>query len=94
MTCNHVLKEEDIKVGKSINFTLNNDKKNFTIIIDNSRLVYTKTKLDVTIIQLRNNEFSDINSFLSIDEEIFKGKSKKEFIENSIYLFITLSQRT
>ena len=86
MTCNHVLKEEDIKVGKSINFTLNNDKKNFTIIIDNSRLVYTNTKLDVTIIQLRNNEFSDINSFLSIDEEIFKGKSKKEFIENSIYL--------
>jgi len=34
ITCNHVLNEESIKVGKVIDFTMNNDKIKFSILID------------------------------------------------------------
>ena len=86
MTCNHVLKENDIKIGKSINYSLDNDKKTFNITIDNSRLVYTNEEIDFTIIQLRKDEYISLDYFLTIDEEVLKGKSKKDFIENSICL--------
>lgn len=87
MTCNHVLTENDIKIGKSINYSLYNGKKKFNIIIDNSRLVYTNSEMDFTIIQLWKNEYISLDYFLSIDDEVLKGKSKKDFIENSICLF-------
>lgn len=86
MTCNHVLDEEAIKIGNSINYTLDNDKKEYTIKIDNSRLVYTNPKMDFTIIQLYKNEFIDIESFLTIDGEALKDKQKDDYSGNSIYL--------
>ena len=86
MTCNHVLDEEAIKIGNSINYTLDNDKREYTIKIDNSRLVYTNPIMDFTIIQLYNNEYIDIGSFLTIDEEALKNKQKDDYIGNSIYL--------
>ena len=86
MTCNHVLDEEAIKIGNSINYTLDNDKREYTIKIDNSRLVYTNPIMDFTIIQLYKNEYIDIGSFLTIDEEALKDKQKDDYIGNSIYL--------
>ena len=86
MTCNHVLDEDDIKIGKSINFSLDNEKHKYEIIIDNKRLVYTNSEMDFTIIQIRKNDNLDINSFLSIEEEIFKGKSIDDLNESSICL--------
>ena len=86
MTCNHVLDEEAIKIGNSINYTLDNDKKEYTIKIDNSRLVYTNPLMDFTIIQLYKNEFIDIESFLTIDVEALKDKKKDDYKGNSIYL--------
>ena len=86
MTCNHVLDENDIIIGKSINFSLDNEKHKYEIIIDNKRLVYTNSQMDFTIIQIRQNDNLDINSFLSIEEEVFKGKLINDLIENSICL--------
>jgi hypothetical protein len=87
MTCNHVLDKEDIKIGKTIEYTLENDKIQFSIKIDDSRIVYTNSDFDVTIIQLRKKEYPDQNSLLEIDEEILKNKQIKDLIGTSIYLF-------
>ena len=86
MTCNHVLDEDDIKIAQSINFSLDNEKHKYTIRLDNKRLVYTNSNMDFTIIQLRKSDNLDIDSFLSIDEEIIKEKSNDNLNELSIYL--------
>ena len=86
MTCNHVLDEEDIKIEKVINFSLDNEKNKYKIKIDNERLVYTNNKMDFTIIQIRESDNLDVNLFISIDDEILKEKPKNNFIENSICL--------
>ena len=52
MTNNHVLNENDIAVGKIIKFTMKNDSKNFEILIDDKRIVFTDEKYDVTIIDI------------------------------------------
>ena len=87
MTCNHVLKEDDIKIGKTIYYSLDNDKYEYNITIDQKRLVYTNQSLDFTLIQLYKNEYIDLDFFLSIDEEIFKDKPNNDLIQNSICLF-------
>lgn len=77
MTCNHVLDKDDI-IGKSINFSLDNEEHKYEIIIDDKRLVYTNPQMDFTIIQIRENDGLDINSFLSIEEEKIKEISKDD----------------
>ena len=87
MTCNHVLDEFAIQKGKYINYSLDNNKVNYTILVDESRLIYTNSIIDFTIVQLRKNEYLDIDAFLNIEEEVFKGKSIKDYFKNSVYLY-------
>ena len=53
ITCNHVLDSNDISQGKKINFSLNNDKFQYSIIIDKSRITYTNFKYDATVIEIK-----------------------------------------
>ena len=87
MTCYHVLKEEDLKIGNEIKITLDDDKYEFTIKINESKAIYTNPNLDVTIIEVYKNEYPNINAFLSIDEQIFQKKPYKDYKNNPIYLF-------
>ena len=66
ITNNHVLNEEDISNNKELKFTINNDEKEYSFFIDNSRIKFTDSKLDVTFIEIkpridRINQFLDIN---------------------------------
>ena len=56
VTNNHVLGENDIKEGKKITFSINNnDKDNFEIIIDKTIKTYTnKEKYDITFIEIKS----------------------------------------
>ena len=51
MTNNHVLNIDDIQTGQTIKFSLENDSKEYNIIIDNERKRYTNKTYDVTIIE-------------------------------------------
>ena len=51
MTNNHVIDKEGIIKGNKIQFTINNDKINVEIIIDEIRRIYTNKKYDITIIK-------------------------------------------
>jgi len=85
----HVLNENDLKNNNIIKYTLKDDKQIRKIKIDNNkRKIYTSKKLDITFIEIKQNE-DNINEFLEIDESIIN--QTKEFIEatyknKSIYL--------
>ena len=85
-TNNHILEESDIKIGKKIEFSINNEKKKFNIVIDNSRKVFTNKKYDITFIEIKKKDGIKDDSFLEIDDEIFEENIKDIFKDKSIYL--------
>ena len=86
-TNNHVLHEKDIENGKTIKFTLQNDKIKIEIIIDSKRMKYTSEILDTTIIEIKESDKIKINSFLEVDEKIFNSSKVEEDCKNEqIYI--------
>ena len=68
---NHMLNENDITVGKKIDFSLDNDRTFYQILIDESRKVYTSSLFDVTFIEIKKKDGLDFSSFFEIDQNIF-----------------------
>ena len=87
ITNNHVLGKDDISIGKKINFSLENDKFNYSLTIDDSRIVYTNdnNNFDCTIIEIKENDNLNIKSFLEIDEGIYDN-DLDYYKSKSIYL--------
>ena len=73
-TNNHVLDENDIKVGKIINIEYNNEKKK--IKIDEKRRTYTDEELDYTCIELYESD--NIKDYFEIDPILFEDKKSIE----------------
>ena len=84
ITNNHVLDEDNIKPGKAIFFSLNNEKEKFEIEIDESRKTYTNEEYDVTIIEIKKKDNLPKDSFLDIDNNICEQKNS--FLNQAIYL--------
>ena len=86
ITNNHVINQDDILNNKKISLYLNNDGITRTIKLDNNRMMYTNEKLDVTIIEIKDNLN---NKYLELDDEIinyFKlNKNEEESDINNIY---------
>ena len=80
ITCNHVF--NDIKIGNKIKVIFNS-KIEKEIILDKTRKLYTNGKYDITIIELKDNEF-DLNNYLKIDDELYKNEEFKE--NDQIYI--------
>ena len=70
ITNNHMLNENDINIGKKIDFSLGNDKI-YQILIDKERKVYTSSLYDITFIEIKKSDNLDISSFLEVDSNIF-----------------------
>ena len=70
ITNNHIINEDDIKNNKIVIVYLNNDKIEKTIKIDNNRLRYTNKKLDITIIEIKENKDKLNNKYLELDDSI------------------------
>jgi len=86
ITNNHVIDELYLKDNNNIELTLNDDKINKTIVLDNNRKVYTNKEYDITIIEIRC-EKDKINNFMDLDERIFNYKSEILYNNNhSIYI--------
>jgi len=69
ITCHHVF--NDIKIGNKIKVMFDNGIQK-EIIIDGARRIYTSKgeEYDITIIELKDNEF-DITYYLGIDDDLF-----------------------
>ena len=55
---------------KKIKFSLNNERINLEILINESRRTYTSEKYDITIIELNKNDGLKQDSFFEIDNKI------------------------
>ena len=86
ITNNHVLNENDILKGKSIKFTLNDDKISHQIIIDEKRICYTNKTLDITIIEIKKSDNIDLKICLEIDDNIYENNPNDFYKDKSIYL--------
>ena len=86
MTNNHVLDENSIKIGDKIIYSLNNNKINKQIIIDESRITYTSKKYDITIIEIKEKDGINKDSFLEIDNKIFNNNPNEYFRDKPVYL--------
>ena len=86
MTNNHVLDENSIKIGDKIIYSLNNNKINKQIIIDESRITYTSKKYDITIIEIKEKDGINKDSFLEIDNQIFNNNPNEYFRDKPVYL--------
>ena len=71
--------------GRKIYFSLNKKIKEFEITIDEYRKIYTNENLDVTVIEIKEKDGLNKESFLEIDENILK-ENTKNFNNISIYL--------
>ena len=77
---NHILNEEKIKIGKTIQFSFNDKKIEKTIKIDNSRKKYTNPMKDVTVVEIKEEE-DEIYDFLDIDDkDNVKYKNKNIYV--------------
>ena len=78
-----VIKDSIFK--KKITFLL--EDKNYEIELEYDRKVYLSEKYDITIIEIRKEDGLDINTFLEIDENIFKEDSNNNlYIKKKIFL--------
>jgi V8-like Glu-specific endopeptidase len=81
MTNNHVLHENDINIGKTINFSINDEKEEYTIEIDEDRKVYTNKEYDITIIEIKKEDKINCEYF-----EYEQNDFIEENIKESIYI--------
>ena len=96
MTGYKLLTNEELYIGHKIKLKIN-DNKEISIIIDSDRKTYISEKYSLIIIEIKEEDNLDINSFLDIITEykpkemikkkvysIFYGKSKKELCSGVI----------
>ena len=96
ITTNQVINKYDLMWNRNIPLYLGNDKKIKTIKLDNNRLKYTNEILDITIIEIKEDEDNLDNKYLELDDEIInflkfdKTKIKKKedpnYLHESIYI--------
>ena len=85
-TCNHVLSDEDIKIGKEIKLIFN-DKNKKTLLIDESRRIYTSKENDITIIEIKESDDFNINKILELDYDIYNEPNLNDLFSNeSVYI--------
>ena len=83
ITNNHVLNDEKLEKGKNVTFSLNNEKTTINLNIDDTMKRYTNEILDITIIELKEND--KINKFLELDKQILDLIDSKNY-DNSEYI--------
>jgi len=89
ITVNHVLGEEDLKIGNEIKITFNdNNEKINKLKIDNLRLIYSSEIEDITIIEIINADNLRDYNILEIDENIYNNNIdfKDKYNNKSIYI--------
>ena len=83
MTNYHVLNKKDIYYGKSIKFQRN--EKEFNIWIDDSRVIYSNEKYDISFFEIKPEDNLDTKYFLQIDKQILTQKAEN-YYKSKIYL--------
>ena len=91
ITCNSIFGIKDLKKGNNIKLSYKNKEK--IIIMDESRHIYSNETFDITIIELKENEFPE-NIFLKLDDDTGIEEGKDWLYKGEeIYLIYHLSEK-
>ena len=103
ITTNQVISTYDIRKKILISLYINNDKDKKLIKLDNNRLIYTNEKLDITIIEIKEDKDNLNNKYLELDDEIINYfkldiKNRPKYLDilynnESIYLLHHLDEK-
>ena len=89
ITNNHILKEEDIGINKTITISFNIEKKEKikNILINKSRITLTNEDLDFTLIEIKKNDNINLKYIFEIEENININEEslRNKFVHESIY---------
>ena len=86
ITCNHVLKNEDVKIGARIKLLFEEEEK--ILEIDDERKIYKSIEgeYDTTIIEIKKTDGFDFKNFLEVDESIYNDNLNEMFKNKTIYI--------
>ena len=86
ITCNHVLKNEDVKPGTKIKLLF--EEKEIILEIDDDRKIYKSKKgeYDSTIIEIKKKDGFDFKNFLEVDESIYNDNLNEMFKNKTVYI--------
>ena len=86
ITCNHVLDIDDINKKKEIILFI--DNREIPLKIKEKRKIYTSNKdeYDLTIIEIKENDYLYNNDFLEIDNDIYNNDLNDIYKEKSAYI--------
>ena len=76
---------ENIKTNVKLKLLLNEGKEEKNISLNDSRIYYTDENINITIIEI-NPKLDGINSFLDIDDNIFKENIEQIYTNKNIYI--------
>ena len=86
ITNDHVLNQKDILPNKKIKISLDNENKILEIFIDKSRITYNNPKYDISIIEIKQSDGLNKDSFIKIDESIFSDNPNRIYMKKPAYL--------
>ena len=87
ITSNLIIDEEYLVKGKEIMFSLNDEKEEYVINIEDSRKIYKQDEKDGMIfIEIKPSDGLDIDSFLEIDKNVFENNIENIYKNQSVYL--------
>jgi V8-like Glu-specific endopeptidase len=84
ITNKHILNEHDIKEGKILKVSINNEKEYKDIEINNKKLILISEERDLTIIELKEKD--NINNYLEIDERYNLDNLEERYKNESLYV--------
>ena len=84
ITNKHILNKDDLKVGKILKVSINNEEEYKEIEMDGKRLILVDEEKDLTIIEIREKD--KINNYLDIDERYNLNNIEERYKNESLYV--------
>ena len=84
ITNEHILNKDDLKVGKILKVSINNEEEYKEIEMDGKRLILVNEEKDLTIIEIRKKD--KINNYLEIDERYNLNNIEERYKNESLYV--------
>ena len=78
------MNKKNVSKGKTIKLNFNN--RDYSLLIDDSRNVYTNETEDITIIEIKRYDPIKINYYLDIDENIYTHDFIETYLNKSVYI--------
>ena len=84
ITNKHILNKDDLKEGKILKVSINNEEEYKEIEMDGKRLILVDEERDLTIIELKEKD--KINNYLDIDERYNLNNIEERYKNESLYV--------